>query len=235
MFIPNADTRKGVHDRGDGLGSATNRRSRRCRWHPRRNGRGELDTATDNARPTPFRTMISTETDEDLSGGVGVARDVDTGGRCAPANVNLGVDHQPILPGRQIGEPACRGGIEPPCAATELWVVRSAEEDRVGWHAATTKVTDVVLTPLRIALWDRDRQREPRRAGSATAPLRCREPSTHPSGSPAPRAGGHRSLDRHRGRFPLNRLIMTFFLGQRHAADWSLRASMWSSLIHLFS
>ena len=27
----------------------------------------------------------------------------------------------------------------------------------VGWHAATTKVTDVVLTPLRIALWDRDR------------------------------------------------------------------------------
>jgi hypothetical protein len=27
----------------------------------------------------------------------------------------------------------------------------------VGWHAATTKVTDVVLTRLRIALWDRDR------------------------------------------------------------------------------
>ena len=27
----------------------------------------------------------------------------------------------------------------------------------VGWHAATTKVTDLVLTPLRIALWDRDR------------------------------------------------------------------------------
>jgi putative transposase len=24
----------------------------------------------------------------------------------------------------------------------------------VGWHAATTKVTDVVLRPLRIALWD---------------------------------------------------------------------------------
>jgi putative transposase len=46
----------------------------------------------------------------------------------------------------------------------------------VGWHAATTKVTDVVLTPLRIALWDRDRQRDPGRAGSAAAPLRCREP-----------------------------------------------------------
>jgi len=69
----------------------------------------------------------------------------------------------------------------------------------VGWHAATTKVTDLVLTPLRIALWDRDRQRDPGRAGSAAAPLRCLV-STHPSGSPAPRAGGHRSLDRHRGR-----------------------------------
>ena len=43
----------------------------------------------------------------------------------------------------------------------------------VGWHAATTKVTDVVLTPLRIALWDRDRQRDPGLAGSAAAPLRC--------------------------------------------------------------
>jgi putative transposase len=28
----------------------------------------------------------------------------------------------------------------------------------VGWHAATSKVTDLVLTPLRIALWDRGRQ-----------------------------------------------------------------------------
>ncbi len=28
----------------------------------------------------------------------------------------------------------------------------------MGWHAATTKVTDLVLTPLRIALWDRGRQ-----------------------------------------------------------------------------
>jgi putative transposase len=31
----------------------------------------------------------------------------------------------------------------------------------VGWHAATTKVTDLVLTPLRIALWDRGRQGQP--------------------------------------------------------------------------
>ena len=42
----------------------------------------------------------------------------------------------------------------------------------VGRHAATTKVTDLVLTPLRIALWDRDRQRDPSRDGSAAAPLR---------------------------------------------------------------
>jgi transposase InsO family protein len=31
----------------------------------------------------------------------------------------------------------------------------------VGWHVATTKVTDLVLTPLRIALWDRDRHGTP--------------------------------------------------------------------------
>jgi transposase InsO family protein len=51
----------------------------------------------------------------------------------------------------------------------------------VGWHAATTKVTDLVLTPLRIALWDPDRQRDPGRAGSAAAPLRCREPGRIPA------------------------------------------------------
>jgi transposase InsO family protein len=31
----------------------------------------------------------------------------------------------------------------------------------VGWHAATDKRTDLVLTPLRIALWDRGRQGRP--------------------------------------------------------------------------
>ena len=31
----------------------------------------------------------------------------------------------------------------------------------VGWHAATDKRTDLVLTPLRIALWDRGRQGAP--------------------------------------------------------------------------
>jgi transposase InsO family protein len=31
----------------------------------------------------------------------------------------------------------------------------------VGWHAATDRRTDLVLTPLRIALWDRGRQGTP--------------------------------------------------------------------------
>jgi transposase InsO family protein len=35
----------------------------------------------------------------------------------------------------------------------------------VGWQAASTKVTDLVLTPLRIALWDRDRQGTPVQPG----------------------------------------------------------------------
>lgn len=35
----------------------------------------------------------------------------------------------------------------------------------VGWHTATSKITDLVLTPLRIALWDRDRQGTPVQPG----------------------------------------------------------------------
>jgi putative transposase len=31
----------------------------------------------------------------------------------------------------------------------------------IGWHAATSKATDLVLVPLRIAMWDRDRQGHP--------------------------------------------------------------------------
>lgn len=36
----------------------------------------------------------------------------------------------------------------------------------VAWHAATTKVTDLVLTPLRIAMWDRDRHGHPIEPGT---------------------------------------------------------------------
>ena len=35
----------------------------------------------------------------------------------------------------------------------------------VGWHAATHKRTDLVLVPLQIALWDRDRAGHPVEAG----------------------------------------------------------------------
>src|SRR5690606_16161348 len=31
----------------------------------------------------------------------------------------------------------------------------------VAWHAATTMATDLVMTPLRIALWQRDREGNP--------------------------------------------------------------------------
>ncbi len=36
----------------------------------------------------------------------------------------------------------------------------------VCWHAATTKVTDLVLTPLRIAMWQRDRHGHTIEAGT---------------------------------------------------------------------
>jgi putative transposase len=36
----------------------------------------------------------------------------------------------------------------------------------IGWHAATTKATDLVLVPLRIAMWDRDRQGHPVQRGT---------------------------------------------------------------------
>ena len=55
----------------------------------------------------------------------------------------------------------------------------------VGWHAATNKRTDLVLTPLRIALWDRGRQGTPGRARPAAPPLRRRQSSTPRSGSPS--------------------------------------------------
>lgn len=46
------------------------------------------------------------------------------------------------------------------------FVVDVFAQQIVGWHAATSKVTDLVLTPLRIALWDRDRQGTPVEPGT---------------------------------------------------------------------
>jgi transposase InsO family protein len=44
----------------------------------------------------------------------------------------------------------------------------------VAWHAATDKRTELVLAPVRMALWDRDRQGHPRRAGAVDPPSRRR-------------------------------------------------------------
>ena len=37
----------------------------------------------------------------------------------------------------------------------------------VAWHAATTKQTDLVMIPLRMALWQRDREGHPSRAAAS--------------------------------------------------------------------
>ena len=39
----------------------------------------------------------------------------------------------------------------------------------LAWHAATAKTTPLVLTPLRIALWDRDRHGHPVQPGELIA------------------------------------------------------------------
>ena len=55
----------------------------------------------------------------------------------------------------------------------------------VAWHAATTKHTDLVMIPLRMALWQRDREGHPVGARTADPPLRRRVASTPRSGSPS--------------------------------------------------
>jgi hypothetical protein len=69
----------------------------------------------------------------------------------------------------------------------------------VGWHAATTKVTD----PGPDTTVDRVVGPGPAKGSRSSRVSCCTTPmpgaSTHPSGSSAPRAGGHRSLDRNRG------------------------------------
>ena len=44
----------------------------------------------------------------------------------------------------------------------------------VAWHAATTKQTDLVMIPLRMALWQRDREGQPTDGRRADPSLRCR-------------------------------------------------------------
>jgi len=47
----------------------------------------------------------------------------------------------------------------------------------VGWHAATNKRTNLVLVPLQIALWDRDRAGHPVQAGQLLHHARTRTSS----------------------------------------------------------
>ena len=56
------------------------------------------------------------------------------------------------------------------------FVVECFSQRIVGWQAATDRRTELVLTPLRMALWDRGRARPSGRARRAAPPLRCRQP-----------------------------------------------------------
>ena len=70
----------------------------------------------------------------------------------------------------------------------------------VAWHAATDKRTDLVMTPLRMALWDRDRDGHPVAARRADPSPRRRQPIHVDPVHRAPRPRGDRTLDRHRRR-----------------------------------
>ena len=65
----------------------------------------------------------------------------------------------------------------------------------VAWNAATTKATDLVMTPLRLALWQRDREGHAVVAGelighadAGSQYTSIRSPSTSTSRGPAPRS-----------------------------------------------
>ena len=62
----------------------------------------------------------------------------------------------------------------------------------VAWHAATTKHTDLVMTPLRMALWQRDREGRPVDGRRADPSLRRRSRST-----PSMRLTEHLALEEH--------------------------------------
>ena len=70
----------------------------------------------------------------------------------------------------------------------------------VAWHAATSKTTDLVMTPLRMALWQRDREGRPTQPGGADPSLRCRVPIHLDQVHRASRPGRHPALHRQRRR-----------------------------------
>ena len=56
----------------------------------------------------------------------------------------------------------------------------------VAWHASTSKATDLVMIPLRMARWQRDREGNPTVAGELIHHSDAgSQGSTHPSGSPS--------------------------------------------------
>ena len=72
------------------------------------------------------------------------------------------------------------------------FVVDCYAQPIVGWHAATTKITDLVLTPLRIAMWDRDRHGNPVEPGTLVCHSDYAEPCVKPRNRSSACAGGVR-------------------------------------------
>jgi len=60
----------------------------------------------------------------------------------------------------------------------------------VAWHAATTKQTDLVMIPLRMALWLRGREGQPTIAGELIHHSDYAEPCVMPRNRGLARAGG---------------------------------------------
>src|SRR5665647_3181349 len=77
----------------------------------------------------------------------------------------------PHHPARRVGpQTPRRRTLSPttqwPCGFCYLaFIVDVFAQRVVAWHAATSKATDLVMTPLRIALWQRDREGHPTVAG----------------------------------------------------------------------
>ena len=66
----------------------------------------------------------------------------------------------------------------------------------VAWNAATTKDVDLVITPIRMAIWQRAREGNPVVPGQADRSRRRRQPIHRDAVHRAPRPRGHPALDR---------------------------------------
>jgi len=70
----------------------------------------------------------------------------------------------------------------------------------VAWHASTSKATDLVMTPLRMAIWQRDRDGHLVTAEDLIHHSDAGSAIYVSAAHRAPRAGGHQTLDRQRWR-----------------------------------